>query len=214
MRRVRAILRGFVMQSGLTIALVFGCSRLLAADSGVTRLGGGTNAAAPTDEQSREMQVIMALERSGQYDEAEARCVRILEQRPNDQSAQRTLGEIQEQRRQQNPPADLRHRLGQIIISEVNVREAAVGDVIDYLQREGQKLTAEKFPINIVWQAPEESKTAKVTLILRSVPLTDALKYATEITGLRYRVEAHAVVIYKPVPAAPQGASPPNVKSP
>jgi hypothetical protein len=196
------------------IALVFVCTRLLAADSGVTRLGGGTNAAAPTEEQSREMQVIVALERSGQYDEAEARCVRILEQRPNDQTAQRILGEIQERRRQQNPPADLRHSMGQIIIPEVSVREAAVGDVIDYLQTEGQKHSADKAPINFVWQAPVESKAAKVTLILRRVPLTDALKYATETTGLRYRVEAHAVVIYKPVPAAPQGSSPANVKSP
>src|SRR6266850_1968950 len=186
MRRGRAMLRGFVVLA-LTTAPFPGWNRLVAMDSEYTKLGGGTNAVALTEEQSREMQVIMALERTGRYDEAEARCVRILEQRPNDQVAQRFLNEIQDRRRQQNPSADLRHTLEQIIIPEVNVREAAVGDVIDYLQTEGQKRSADKTPINLVWLAPEASKAVKATLILRSVPFTDVLKYVTDIAGLRYR---------------------------
>ena len=200
-----------------TLALITapfaGWNCLAAMNSQSTQLGGGTNAVAPTEEQSPEIQVIMALERTGQYDEAEARCIQILEQKPNDQVAKRFLSEIQDRRRQQKPPADLKHKLAGIVIPEVNVREAAVADVIDSLQTEAQKRSADRTPINFVWQAPEESKTAKVTLILRSVPLTDVLKYVTELAGLRYRVDAHAVVIYKPVPAAPKGSAPSNVKS-
>ncbi len=212
MRRVRAMLHGLGMLA-MIAALFSGWDCLAATDSEYRQLGGGTNAVAPTEEQSPEMQAIMALERTGQYDEAEARCIRILEQRPNDQLAKRFLSEIQDRRRQQNPSANLKHKLAEIIIPEVNVRGAAVADVIDSLQMEGQKRSADKAPINFVWQAPEESKTVKVTLILRSVPLTDVLKYVTEIAGLRYRVDAHAVVIYKPVPAAPKESSPANVKS-
>jgi hypothetical protein len=198
----------------LTTAPFPGWGCLAAMGSEYRQLGGGTNPVAPTEEQSREMQVIMVLERTGRYDEAEARCIQILEQRPNDQVATRFLSEIQARRRQENPLADLKHKLADIVIPEVNVREAAVADVIDSLQTEAQKRSADKAPINIVWQAPEELKTAKVTLILRSVPLTDVLKYVTEIAGLRYRVDAHAVVIYKPVPTAPKESSSSNVKSP
>lgn len=211
MRRARAILYGFSLLT-LTIALFPVSDCLAAMNSEVTKLGGRTNAVAPTEEQSPEIQVIMGLERTGQYDEAEARCIQILEQKPNDQVAGRLLTEIQDRRRQQKPSADLKHKLAEIVIPEVNVREAAVADVIDSLQTEAQKRSVDKAPINFVWQAPEELKTAKVTLILRSVPLTDVLKYVTELAGLRYRVDAHAVVIYKPVPAAPKESAPSNVK--
>jgi hypothetical protein len=206
------MLRGLGLLA-MTTALFPGWDCLAAMDSNHKQLGGGTSAVAPTEEQSREVQVIMALERTGQYDEAEARCIQILEQRPNDEVAKRLLSEIQARLRQEDPLADLKHKLAETVIPEVNVREAAVADVIDSLQTEAQKHSADKAPINFVWQAPEESKTAKITLILRSVPLADALKYVTEIAGLRYRVDAHAVVIYKPVPAAPKESSPSNVKS-
>lgn len=212
MKPGRMMLRRFGALA-LTAALFSGGDCLAAMDSGYGQLG-GTNAVAPTEEQSRDIQVIMLLERAGRYDEAEARCIQILEQRPNDQLAKRLLGEIQEKRRQQNPSGDLRQKLEEIIIPEVNVREAAVADVIDTLQTEGQKRSVDKTPINFVWQAPEEAKTAKVTLNLRRVPLADVLKYVTEIAGLRYRVDAHAVVIYKPMPVAPKESSPANVNSP
>jgi general secretion pathway protein D len=101
-----------------------------------------------------------------------------------------------------------------IIIPEVNVRGAGVADVIEFLQTESQKVSGAENPINFVWQAPSNLKTAKVTLNLRNVPLADALKYVTEGVGLRYRVDAHAVVIYQPTPAMPTESSPPNVKSP
>ena len=48
------------------------------------------------------------------------------------------------------------------------------------------------------------NKAAKVTLNLHSIPLGDVLKYVTESAGLRYRVDPHAIVIYKPLPIAPK----------
>ncbi len=35
----------------------------------------------------------------------------------------------------------------------------------------------------------------RITLFLRNVTLWDALRYVTEISGLRFRVDEHAVVI-------------------
>ena len=33
--------------------------------------------------------------------------------------------------------------------------------------------------------------------------MQDALDYVTQLAGLKYRVDAHAVVIYKPAPEKP-----------
>lgn len=133
---------------------------------------------------------------------------------PTDQTTNRSLAEIQDKNRQQNPWVDLKHALEEIIIPEVNVRDTTIADVIDFLQAESQKHVGHKTAINFVWQAPEGAKTAKVTLNLRSVPLTDVLKYVTESAGLRYRIDPHAVVIYKPLPAALKESSPSNAKFP
>jgi hypothetical protein len=212
MKRSRAIRCGCGTLA-LASLLFLGGGSPAAADSQNGQLG-GNGAPAPTGEQSHDVQVITLLERMGRYDEAEAHCIQILEQKPNDQDAKRLLGELQEKRRQQNPSLDLRHRLENIIIPEVSVRDAAAADVIDILQAEGQKRSGDKAPINFVWQAPDDTKAAKVTLNLRNIPLTDALKYVTDGVGLRYRVEQYAVVIYKPLPAASKESGPSNVKSP
>jgi hypothetical protein len=168
-----------------------------------------TNMLPRTDEQA-----VILLERMGRYEEAEAQCNQLLQQNPNDPVARRLLAEIEDAKHRRHPVTTLRDALDTIIIPEVNVRGAGVTEVIEFLQTESQKVSGAENPINFVWQAPDNLKTAKVTLNLRRVPLADVLKYVTESVGLRYRVDAHAVVIYQPPPAMPTESSPSNVKSP
>ena len=170
---------------------------------------GGTNVPAPSDQQSAEIQVINLLRQTGHYDEAEARCRRILGQKPDDPVMKRLLADIQTERaQQQSLSASLRQKISSLVVPEVSVREASVSEVINFLKEQAQTLSPDKGSINVVWEAPEETKTAKVTLRLREVPLADALRYVTESVGLRYRVDAHAIVIYIPPPAAPPHAKP------
>jgi hypothetical protein len=168
----------------------------------------GTNTAELAD-----VQTAAVLERMGHYDEAEARCLKLLEQNPNNQTVKQLLGEIEDKKRHQNSSSGLRRQLEETIVPEVNVRDATAADVIDFLQTESEKLSGGKNPINFVWQAPEDAKAAKVTLNLRGVPLADVLKYVTESAGLRYRVDPYAIVIYKPLPVAPNESTSANVKS-
>jgi hypothetical protein len=164
--------------------------------------------------QRADEQAVILLERTGQYDQAEARCMQMLQQNPNDADAKRLLAEVEDTKQKPASFAALRETLEEIVIPEVNFRGAGVVEVIDYLQTESQKVSGSENPINFVWEAPESSKTAKVTLNLRGVPLADVLKYVTESAGLRYRVDPHAVVIYQPPAARQTEASPSNVKSP
>jgi hypothetical protein len=164
--------------------------------------------------QRADEQAVILLERTGQYDQAEARCMQMLQQNPNDTEAKRLLAEIEDAKHKPTSFAALKETLDEIVIPEVNFRGAGVAGVIDYLQTESHKVLGTDNPINFVWEAPESFKTAKVTLNLRGVPLADVLKYVTESAGLRYRVDPHAVVIYQAPPAVPTEASPSNVKSP
>ena len=107
-----------------------------------------------------------------------------------------------------NSSESLKRKVEGMIIPEVNVRAASVGDVIDFLKEQTLALSGDKVPINLVWDAPEAAKLVKVTLNLRDVPLAEALKYVTESAGLHYRIDAHAIVIYGPPPATPPHAKP------
>jgi hypothetical protein len=166
-----------------------------------------------SDDQMGEMlQGAILLARMGLYDEAEQQCTKILAQEPNQPTVKQLLEEIQEKKRQQDSFSDLKRKLASTMIRELNVRDAPVTDVIEILRTESEKASADKTAINFVWQAPEASKVAKITLNLHNIPLGDVLRYVTESAGLRYRADTHAVVIYKPLPTAPKDSAPANVK--
>lgn len=193
-----------------------GCLALWGAFGG-TRLQAAETNAAPavhlTDDQLGEtLQAAVLLARMGLYDEAEERCKQILAEKPDQPAVKQLLDEIQQKQRESSSSVDLQRQLNETIIPEVSVREAPVIDVIEFLRVQSNKVSGDKTPINLVWQAPEDAKTAKVTLNLRKIPLADVLKYVTEIAGLRYRIDAHAVVIYKPLPTASKDSPPPNAK--
>jgi general secretion pathway protein D len=119
-------------------------------------------------------------------------------------------------------------KLNEIVIPEINYREAVVSDVITFLSDESRHLDKEKVGVNIVLSSgisgppaktgpvPAVAPTApgaevaaptaptaetaesfgqKITLSLHDVPLIDALKYVTQLAGLKYRIESSAVLI-------------------
>ena len=187
--------------SGLVVAAVIAGTATRAASEAAPT---AANAAKLTDDQMGEMlQGAILLARMGLYDEAEQQCNKILAQDPKQPTVKQLLDEIQEKKHQQNSSSDLRRKLNDTMVSELNVRDTPVTDVIEILRAESAKVSADKTAINFVWQAPESSRAAKVTLNLHNLPLVDVLKYATESAGLRYRADAHAVVIYKPLPTVP-----------
>lgn len=192
------------------------CIRLLALTNLLLFSRGAIAGTETNTIQRADEQAVVLLERTGQYDQAEARCMLMLQQNPNDPDAKRLLAEIEDAKHKPHRSATLQETLDELIVTEINFHEAGVGDVIDFLQAESLKVTGTNEPINFVWEAPESFKTAKVTLSLRQVPLADALKYVTVISGLRYRVDPHAVVIYEAPPPAPSDhfPLPSNAKSP
>lgn len=158
-------------------------------------------------------QEAVMLSQAGLYDEAEARCRKILSQMPNQPTVKRFLEDIQEKRRRTgrgDPSAELKRLLNSIILPEVVFREASVADVIGFLREESKKHTKDKTEINFVLMLPE-GKAPTLTLTLRKVPMMEVLRYITVMTGLQCQVDPHAVVLSPPLKLAP---AKPNAKSP
>ncbi|MBM3860414.1 MAG: hypothetical protein FJ395_12280 [Verrucomicrobia bacterium] len=158
-------------------------------------------------------QEAVMLSQAGLYDEAEARCRKILSQMPNQPSVKRLLEDLQEKRRRTGRPdasAELRSLLNSIVLTEVVFREAPVTDVIAFLREESKKHTKDKTEINFVLMLPE-GKTPTLTLTLRKIPMMEVLRYITVMTGLQCQVDPHAVVLSPPLKLAP---AKPNAKSP
>jgi general secretion pathway protein D len=110
----------------------------------------------------------------------------------------------------------IERKLRIIRFPEINFRDAAVVDVVKFLSEESAKVDPDdpKEGVNIVLgpgvgggaAAPTPSPDAAapapaagggktITLSLHNVPMDQALKYVCQLTGLRSRVEASAVVL-------------------
>jgi hypothetical protein len=199
--------------------MVLVCVLVLAA--GATFAGEPATTNAPckpqfSDEHVRQLlQEAIVLARAGLYDEANQRCLTILARQPDQATAKQLLNEIQDKQRQISRKVlgvDLKGKLSNIIVPELDVHEANAVDVIEFLRAESKRLSVDKTEINFVWQVPPDQRLPKVSLNLRQIPLIDAIRYVTQLAKLSYRVETHAVVIYVPGKGAPSSA-PSNAKS-
>ncbi|MBN1672958.1 MAG: von Willebrand factor type A domain-containing protein [Kiritimatiellae bacterium] len=99
----------------------------------------------------------------------------------------------------------LRERLDNIIIPSFEFRQANVHDVIEFLQKSSQMYDPEPDPekkgVNFVLnlnlpggEAPMVD-VPHVTLALNRISLLDAVKYITEVTGLKYKIEENVIQI-------------------
>jgi len=91
-------------------------------------------------------------------------------------------------------------KMKQIRLPSVKLQGASVEEAIEFLRRNGRDLDqVESNParkgINIILKSGETPSNAKITLDLKDVPMEEALRYVTELAGMKYKVENNAVVI-------------------
>lgn len=94
------------------------------------------------------------------------------------------------------PKNDLEGQLAKIIIPNINLKDAPVGDVLDYLASRAEELTGGKMVPNFIYKGTNEQRdNTMITLNMRGVPMTQAIKYVGQLSRSRVRYEEHAVVI-------------------
>jgi hypothetical protein len=91
-------------------------------------------------------------------------------------------------------------KMQKIIFPHLRFQGASVEEAIEYLRIKSRDYDTEegdpaKKGISMIIKPGAAPSTAQITLDLKDVPMSEALKYITDLGGMRYKVEPYAVVV-------------------
>ena len=99
-----------------------------------------------------------------------------------------------------SPGAYLSEKMNKIIFPTVQFQGATIDEAIEYLRVKSRDL--DTFTdnggvkgVNIILRQGEAPSNASISLDLKDVPMAEALRYVTELAQMKYKVEAHAVLV-------------------
>ena len=91
--------------------------------------------------------------------------------------------------------AELEKKLKGIIIPRLEFQNASLTDGLAFLAASAKENNDGK-AINFVMVGMGEfADEVRITLSLENIPLYDCIRYMSEIAGIKFRIDAHAVVI-------------------
>ncbi len=98
-----------------------------------------------------------------------------------------------------SPKSAIQSKLEKIILPSVVFSGATIDEAIEFLRVKSRDLDiTTKDPklkgVNIILSKDIIAAASKITLDLKDVPLSEALRYVAELAGLKYSVETYAVV--------------------
>jgi len=89
----------------------------------------------------------------------------------------------------------LKKQLESIKIPQMAFTDAPIGDVLDYLSQRATELSDRKVALNFIYKGtPEQRSNTLVTLSVRNVPMTEAIRYVGQLTQTVMKYEEHAVI--------------------
>lgn len=99
-----------------------------------------------------------------------------------------------------NASAYYTEKMAKIIFPQVQFAGASVEEAVEFLRIKSRDYdTFERDPakkgVNLIIKPGAAPSTALITLDLKDVPMEQALKYITELGGMKYKIEPYAVVV-------------------
>ena len=96
--------------------------------------------------------------------------------------------------------AEISAKMDRIIFPQVQFTGASVEEAIEFLRLKSRDLDLQetdpaKKGVNIIFKTGDTPSTAQISLDLKDVPMKEALRYITELAGMKYKVEAYAVLV-------------------
>jgi hypothetical protein len=85
--------------------------------------------------------------------------------------------------------------LSALIIPQIQFKEATLGSALDFMRRKAEELSGGKQPVNFVVQPGIDKAGTTVTLSLREVPFTEALRYVGDLANVSFEYQKYAVVV-------------------
>ncbi len=102
-------------------------------------------------------------------------------------------------------PKPIIKRADQLIIPKVEFKEASLAEAVDFLRAKSKQIDLQKQGVNIILNPEAKLSDAKLTLELKDIPLTEALRYVTELAGMKLVAGENAFEI---VPLNAEAAEP------
>jgi len=106
---------------------------------------------------------------------------------------------------------DQERQLAGLTVPKVQLKDATIGAVFDYLKATAGKLTDGKVSVNFVLKLPEEVvKTQTITLNMTDAPFTEVVKYVAELANLTVQYQQYAVLVTPKAAPAPAPVAEPK----
>jgi general secretion pathway protein D len=91
-------------------------------------------------------------------------------------------------------------KMQRIIFPAVQFQGASIEEAIEFMRIKSRDFdTVERDPsrkgVNLILKAGSTPSTAQISLDLKDVPMVEALRYITELAGMKYKIEPFAVVV-------------------
>lgn len=98
------------------------------------------------------------------------------------------------------PSAYIKEKMERIVFPQVTFSGATVEEAIEFLRVKSRDLdllekNSERKGVNIIMKAGETPVNAAITLDLKNVPMAEALRYITELAGMKFKIEPYAVLV-------------------
>jgi hypothetical protein len=91
-----------------------------------------------------------------------------------------------------------------LIFPKIMFSEAALDEVLHYIRAKAKEIDPAKKGVNIVVKHSKESPSAKLSLELSDVPLSELLKYVAKLSGLELFVEGDTYILQTPTQEPPK----------
>ncbi len=104
-------------------------------------------------------------------------------------------------------PEEVRKRLDQMVIPDLVLSEAPLADVLDFLRDKARELDPAKQGVNLVHLPAEGAPVTRITLTLKSVPLSEAIRYVAALSDLEVEFSDPSVML-RPRATAPKPDAP------
>lgn len=96
--------------------------------------------------------------------------------------------------------ATLQDKMDRIIFPSVQFSGASVEEAIEFLRMKCRDLDIQesdpaKKGVSFILKTGDAPSTAKISLDLKDVPMSEALRYVTELAGMKYKIEPYAVLV-------------------
>jgi len=93
------------------------------------------------------------------------------------------------------PGNRLESQLSKLILPQIHFREVPLGDILDHLAVRAEELSGGELTPNFIFKGTtEQRQNTLVTLSLRNVTITEAIRYVGQLSRTRFTYEPDAVV--------------------